>query len=138
MYFPLYNDLIYNIISIMCSYLYLVHLFSLSFSFSFFFFLFLNKLHQLSLQFYKKTITKTLYEITHPLKILWEGGWTQFNHSITLNNVKPFNIFYWKQILTNPSLDYIIFIYSLWLQNFQKGQGWITMSSIKWLKFNFL
>ena len=99
MYFPVYNGLIYNIISIMCSYLYLVHLFSFSF------FFFLDKLHQLSLQFYKMTLTKTLYEITHPLKILWEGGWTQFIHSITLNNVKPFNIFYWKQILTNPSFE---------------------------------
>ena len=131
MYFLFYNDLIYNIISIMCFYLYLVHHFSFSFSF-------LDKLHQLSSQFYKMTLTKTLYEITHPLKILWEGGWTQFIHSITLNNVKPFNIFYWKQILTNPPLDYIIFIFSPWLQNFQKGQGWITMLSIKCLKFNFL
>ena len=96
MYFPLYNGLIYNIISIMCSYLYLVHLFSFSF------FFFLDKLHQLSLQFYKMTLTKTLYEITHPLKILWKGGWTQFIYNITLDNVKPFNIFYWKQILINP------------------------------------
>ena len=100
MYFPLYNGLIYNIISIMCSYLYLVHLFS--FSFFLFFFFFWDKLHQLSLQFYKMTLTKTSYEITHPLKILWEGVWTQFIHSIILNNVKPFNIFYWKQILINP------------------------------------
>ena len=72
------------------------------FLFFFFSFFILDKLHQLSLQFYKMTLTKTSYEIKHPLKILWEGVWTQFIHSIILNNVKPFNIFYWKQILTNP------------------------------------
>ena len=64
MYFPSYIDLIYNIIGIMCSYLYLVH-----FS-PYYYFFFLDKLHQLSSQFYKMTLTKTLYEITHPLKIL--------------------------------------------------------------------
>ena len=38
---------------------------------------------------------------------------------VTLLRVTPTNSFNWIQILTNPLLDYIIFIYSLCLQNFK-------------------
>ena len=36
---------------------------------------------------------------------------------VTLLRVTPTNSFNWMQILTNPPLDCIIFIYSLCLQN---------------------
>ena len=38
---------------------------------------------------------------------------------IYLNNVTPSTFFYWKRILTNSLLNYIIFIYSLCLKNFK-------------------
>ena len=38
---------------------------------------------------------------------------------VTLLRVTPTNSFNWIQILTHPLLDYIIFIYSLCLQNFK-------------------
>ena len=41
------------------------------------------------------------------------------------------------QILTNLLLDYIIFVYSSWLQNFRDNKKLIAMSSINCLNSNF-
>ena len=46
-------------------------------------------------------------------------SWIQVIHSVILSNVTPLIIFNTMTILTNPPLDYIIFIYSPCLQNFK-------------------
>ena len=45
--------------------------------------------------------------------------WVQVTYGITLSNVISLNIFNWMRILTNPPLDYIIFVYSSCFQNFK-------------------
>ena len=45
--------------------------------------------------------------------------WIQVTPSVTLSNITSLNIFYLMRILRNPPLNYIIFIYSPYLQNFK-------------------
>jgi hypothetical protein len=56
-----------------------------------------------------------------------------------INNVIPLKFFfflYWMYILTNPWIDYIFSLYSLYTCNISKYHRSIIISSITFLNFN--
>ena len=56
-------------------------------------------------------------------KLLGDVTLFRVTQGVTLNNVTPLNICNWMRNFTNLPLDYVIFVYSPYLQNFNVIKG---------------